>query len=99
MPETEIVQPRKLHEIAADIANCWKAKPASANTMTFAVPYLNAISQMEYVEDMYGAEYGDMVVCYLLNNIRNWRGEDAKRIKKELNAMIHAYNDGVRYRK
>lgn len=97
MPEA--TEPRKLHEIGADIMTCFEKKQPSESVILHSRPYLVAISQMEYVEDMYGMEYGDMVVCYLLNNIRNWRGEDAKRIKKELNAMVHAYNDGVRYRR
>jgi hypothetical protein len=43
--------------------------------------------------DMYGAEYGDMVVATALDNLSHWRGEDARRIKAELNAHLKEHNN------
>lgn len=55
-----------------------------------AVPYLNAMTQMNTIKDPSGADDGHMIVRYFLSNAATWRGEDAKRIKAELNAMLKA---------
>ena len=51
------------------------------------------MATMNRVEDMYGLEYGDMVIAYFLANVTNWRGPDARRIKAELKQAIKDFNE------
>ncbi|UVT31752.1 hypothetical protein SEA_PATOS_59 [Gordonia phage Patos] len=87
---------RPLYEVARDIVACWKKKRPSQATIAYAGPYVEAIAGMRKPSDSYGLESGDMIIAYLLNNLRNWRGEDARRIKAELNRALDAYRDGWR---
>ena len=74
---------RPLHTIAAEIVKDWKPK------MYFgAVPYVSAMQQLTSVNDNYGMDSGRSMVAYFLSNAQTWKGETARRIKKELNAMI-----------
>lgn len=77
---------RTLHSIAKDIKDNWP------NVNYAAKPYLDAMSQMTSIDDMYGLEDGVFVVLYFLSNANGWRGEAAKRIKAELNAQVKAHN-------
>lgn len=74
---------RNLNIIAQEIRKDWGAKINYA-----AKPYLDAMQQLESVNDSYGYDSGKSVVLYFLCNAQSWRGETAKRIKKELNAMV-----------
>lgn len=91
--ETEL---RPLRVIGRDIIHCWNKKPPSEATSAYAWPYVEALLGLSSPSDMYGMEYGDMIVAYLLSNLRNWRGEDARRIKKELQAHLDNHNKGKR---
>ena len=73
---------RPLHEIAREIARDWK-KPYFG-----AVPYLQAMMQLDSITDMYGYDDARSVVLYFLSNATTWRGDVARRIKKELNDML-----------
>ncbi len=79
---------RPLHEIALDVFRTWK------NPSVHAFPYLEAMRKLDKVGDMYGCEYGDMIVAYFLSNAVHWRGSDARRVKKELKQMLDDYNEG-----
>lgn len=79
---TTKTSPRPIHVIADEIAVLWR-KPYFG-----AVPYLNAMRGIATVDDMYGADEADSIVRYFLSNASGWRGEDARRIKAELRAMI-----------
>jgi hypothetical protein len=72
---------RPLHEIAREIRKDWQ-KPNYG-----AVPYLDAMSELNSIDDNYYADSAKSVVLYFLANAQTWRGEVAKRIKKELNLM------------
>jgi hypothetical protein len=48
-----------------------------------AKPYLRAI-----VDNNYGMEDPTMCVLYALNNLHQWRGEEARQVKKMLNKSI-----------
>jgi hypothetical protein len=76
------VQPRPLHEIAAEIRRTW-TKPYFG-----AVPYLQAMACLSGPNDMYMADSAQSIVLYFLGNATTWRGEDAKRIKAELKKMF-----------
>jgi hypothetical protein len=74
--------PRPINVIAQDIRNNWKPVNYGAK------PYLDAMSDLNEITDSYGADSGRSVVAYFLANAQTWRGEVAKAIKKELNAML-----------
>lgn len=73
---------RPLYVIATEIRQDWK-KPYFG-----AVPYLDALNQLNSIDDMYGLEFGDYIIRYFLSNATTWRGETARRIKAELKAML-----------
>jgi hypothetical protein len=39
-------------------------------------------------KDDYYLDSGESIIIYFLANASTWRGETAKRVKKELNAML-----------
>jgi len=73
---------RPLSVIAQEIGLSW------GKVYFGAVPYLQAMRSLDKVSDAYGFDSGKSIVIYFLSNAQTWRGEDARRIKKELNAMI-----------
>lgn len=73
---------RPLHVIAREIRDDWK-KPYFG-----AVPYLGAMAQLDSIEDNYGMDTATSVVAYFLCNASTWRGEVARRVKKELKSML-----------
>lgn len=73
---------RKLNEIAKEIKEKW------TNVNYGAVPYLNAMCQLVSIDDNYHLDTGRDIVNYFLSNASTWRGEDARRIKKELNDIL-----------
>lgn len=73
---------RPLHVIARDIFWSWpKMSPHAA-------PYVRAMRQLDTIHDDYVADSGKSVVLYFLSNATTWRGDDARRIKAELKAML-----------
>ena len=75
---------RPLYLIAAEIRADWK-KPYFG-----AVPYLQAMSTLDSVEDNYIHDSGKSIVLYFLSNATTWRGETARRVKAELKALCKA---------
>ena len=73
---------RQLHEIASEISKTWP-KPSFG-----AVPYLRAMLSLGNVGDSYGFDDARSIVNYFLCNASTWRGDDARRIKAELKAMM-----------
>lgn len=73
---------RSLRKIGAEIKSDW-LKPYFG-----AVPYLNAMMSLENIEDDYYHDSGRSIVLYFLANAQTWRGEVARRVKKELNNML-----------
>ena len=74
---------RPLHEIAREISKDWAGKVNYG-----AVPYLGAMRTLDKISDPYGQDSGDSIVRYFLCNANTWRGETARRVKKELNDML-----------
>ena len=72
---------RSLEIIAGEIHRDWK-KPYFG-----AVPYLEAMSQLDSINDQYGYDSAKSVVLYFLSNASSWKGETARRIKTELKQM------------
>lgn len=79
---------RTLSEIAFDIRKSW-TKPYFG-----AIPYLQAVGQLQSIEDDYCCDSAKSVVLYFLANANTWRGQDAKRIKTELKALCKSTGKG-----
>ena len=79
---TKKTQNRPLYEIAREIEKDWK------NVHYGAKPYLDAMATLNSIDDHYYMDTAKSVVCYFLGNASTWRGETAKRIKKELKTMV-----------
>ena len=73
---------RPLYTIAQEIRQTWKPVHFAAK------PYLDAMADLETVKDNYGCDSGKSVVAYFLSNAASFKGEDARRIKTELKAML-----------
>ena len=73
---------RPLFEIAEEIDRTWPKVNFAA------VPYLDAMRSLSSVADSYYYDSAKSIVLYFLANAGTWRGEDAKRIKAELKAMV-----------
>lgn len=71
-----------LSQIASLIYQDWK------NVNFAARPYLEAMSSLQNVSDMYMQESGTSIVAYWLSNASSYKGEVAKAIKKELQRRI-----------
>ena len=74
---------RTLKDIANEIAADWK-KPHFG-----AVPYLDAMKTLDSINDNYFFDSGKSIVLYFLANAGTWRGETARRIKKELKQLAN----------
>ena len=79
---TTTAQTRSLSTIAREIRTDW-AKPYFG-----AVPYLQAMSALDSIDDNYGLDSAKTVVRYFLSNATTWRGEVARRVKAELKSML-----------
>jgi hypothetical protein len=73
---------RKVHEIAKEIKSVW------TNVHYTAKPYLVAMTQMVTVNSNFYHDTGRGVILRFLSNAQSWRGDDARRIKKELRDML-----------
>ena len=69
-----------ISDIALIIANDW------AKVHVAARPYLDAMFNLESINDLYYADSGRSIVLYFLNNATSWKGEVAKAVKAELKA-------------
>ena len=74
---------RPLKDIANEIAADWK-KPHFG-----AVPYLDAMKTLDSINDNYFFDSGKSIVLYFLANAGTWKGETARRIKKELKKLAN----------
>ena len=78
---------RPINVIALDVEFNWK------NISPHARPYLDAMLEMNRIDEPYHYEPDcKMTLLYFLSNAQGWRGEDARRIKKELLAMCKGHD-------
>lgn len=73
---------RLICDIAEDITRDW-LKPNFA-----AKPYLDAMHAFGRISDNYFEDSAYSVVSYFLANASSWRGDKARAIKAELNAIL-----------
>jgi len=74
---------RPIFEIANEIRKDWGSKLYFG-----AEPYLDAMQSLDAITDKYILDSGRSIVAYFLANAQTWRGETARRVKAELNAML-----------
>jgi hypothetical protein len=77
---TNVIRP--LSTIARDIREHWP------KVYFGAVPYLDAMATLDSVDDNYFLDDARSIVVYFLSNATTFRGEHARRIKKELKGML-----------
>ena len=73
---------RSIATIAKEISATWPKVNYAAK------PYLEAMYSLNKISDDYHYDTGKEIVLRFLSNAGGWRGDDAKRIKAELKAMI-----------
>lgn len=73
---------RPLHLIALEVRADWKKVYFGAE------PYLQAMSRLDKITDMYGMDSADSIVRYFLSNATTWRGPVARVVKAELKSML-----------
>ena len=73
---------RSISTIAFEIEGKW------AKVNYAARPYLDAMKSLNSIDDMFHYDTARSVVLYFLSNASAFRGEDAKRLKAELKALI-----------
>lgn len=71
-----------IYEIADRIYRNWK------NVYFGAKPYLDAMMSLTTIDDMYICESGRSIVTYFLSNASQFKGEEARLIKAELNRRL-----------
>lgn len=73
---------RTIREISREIRQDWK------NVSPHAEPYLAAMGTLETKEDKYGMDSAQHIVLYFLGNATHYRGETARKVKKELKEIV-----------
>ena len=73
---------RTLRDIAKEIRSDWK------KVYFGAVPYLEVMEILDGMDDSFHSDSADTIVRYFLANAGTWRGDVARRVKKELNSML-----------
>ena len=58
-----------------------------------AVPYIDALSTMDSMDDRYGADSAQSIVAYTLSNLSTYKGAKARAIKAELKKRLDAKVD------
>ena len=72
---------RSLSVIVGEVYDNWPKVNYAAK------PYLEAMASLDKITDTYICDSAVSVVLYFLANATTWRGDAARRIKAELNAM------------
>ena len=72
---------RSIRSIALDICKEWEKVNYAAR------PYLDAMLQLNSINDRYYDDSAKSVVLYFLSNASSFRGERAKALKAELKAL------------
>jgi len=72
---------RSIRSIALDIRKEW------AKVNYAAKPYLDAMMELDSINDKYGFDNARSIILYFLSNASSFRGERAKALKAELKAL------------
>ena len=88
MKTTKKAPTRPLYEIAAEIKSNWKKEISDTELSPYAEPYIFAMFCLNKITDKYFNDSAEEIVSRFLCNDTSWRGKVARRVKKELNAML-----------
>lgn len=78
---------RKLYEIAQEIEQDWGKQ--KSGVWFGARPFLDAMHRVTDMDSSYGVHSDcQWLVIRFLANAATWRGETARRVKKELKGML-----------
>ncbi|MFA5936127.1 MAG: hypothetical protein WC787_04740 [Patescibacteria group bacterium] len=80
--EVSDLKTMKICEIAKLIIKDWEKIDEGAKQ------YLEAMLEMNTVDDRYGLDSGSSIISYFLSNARGWTGATARRVKKELASLV-----------
>jgi len=72
---------RSIRSIALDIRREWIKVNYAAK------PYLDAMMELNSINDKYGLDNARSIILYFLSNASSFRGERAKALKAELKAL------------
>lgn len=72
---------RSIRSIALDIRKEWTKVNYAAK------PYLEAMMELDSINDKYGFDNARSIILYFLSNASSFRGERAKALKAELKAL------------
>jgi len=75
---------RNLNEIALEIE--WECSDKA--WYVYAEAYVTPMKSLTSISDTYYADSAESIVRYALANLTSWRGENARKIKAELNGML-----------
>jgi len=75
------IEKRSIRAIALDIRKEWVKVNYAAK------PYLDAMLELDSINDKYYEDSAKSVVLYFLSNASSFRGERAKALKTELKAL------------
>ena len=76
---------KPLSQYAAEILGDWSNPPDHVRER------LVALKSVDQITGYYGLDPVKTIVLYLLADMRGWRGDTAKRIKKELNDICKKF--------
>lgn len=80
--ETDALATMPLFAIAALVRHDW------LNVNFAAMPYLDALAQLNELSDNYGADSARGIALYFLSNASGWRGPIASAVKSELRSRL-----------
>jgi len=75
------IEKRSIRSIALDIRKDW------AKVNYAAKPYLDAMMELNSINDKYRFDNAKSIILYFLSNASSFRGERAKALKAELKAL------------
>jgi len=75
------IEKRSIRSIALDIRREW------AKVNYAAKPYLDAMLELNSINDKYYNDSAKSIILYFLSNAASFRGERAKALKAELKAL------------
>lgn len=75
----------KLSQIADIIIDDW------SDITPYARPYIEAMANIDDINDSYGSDDATSVISYFLSNAQKWRGATAKKIKTHLKKLVDDY--------
>lgn len=79
---TTSIEKMTIGQLAREIRANWD------NPYFGAVPYLDAMTILEGIDDSYGMDDARDIVTYFLSNAATWRGPVARAVKAELNRRL-----------